>query len=329
MRVLPLILIACILLGANSLDAHDVAAAGPSARELSQVVTGNNAFGSDVYELLASRKGKVFFSPLGLYGALSLGSCGSREETESQMLTALHVKTRPERTHPALAEVVRQLTRDARGTGGRFWMHHGLWRQRGESLGKEFSDVASDCYGAEVNAVRFDAGRTAAGRAINAWARKYGGPHIRKLIRKGDLAGGTQLVITSAVCYAVPAPDAPEPEEPALREPTTRPDASAETSALVFMTKLAEEPEAPADAFSLRSRMHMQELLETLKLGSALNPEADFSGLTGWKNLYLADVIHEASIQVRGERTMACAVTALVFRTTGETVVASTAAGIR
>jgi serpin B len=73
--------------------------------------------------------------------------------------------------------------------------------------------------------------------------------------------------------------------------------------------------------FNMTSQFALAKVLRTLGLSSAFTPgEADLSGMTGSKELFLSTVIHKAFVDVNEEGTEAAAATAVVARTPGPPV---------
>lgn len=68
--------------------------------------------------------------------------------------------------------------------------------------------------------------------------------------------------------------------------------------------------------FRLTSRFELANVLAGLGMRLAFSPKADFSGMTGKKDLYISRVIHQAYVDVNEEGTEAAAATAVVMRLT-------------
>ena len=56
-----------------------------------QAAAADDAFGADLYRLLAAGRGNVVFSPASVAAALQMALCGARGETAAQMAAALHL----------------------------------------------------------------------------------------------------------------------------------------------------------------------------------------------------------------------------------------------
>ena len=69
--------------------------------------------------------------------------------------------------------------------------------------------------------------------------------------------------------------------------------------------------------FTTESSFSLSEQLQALGLEQAFDPNrADFSAMTGQKDLYISDAIHKAFIDVNEEGTEAAAATAIGMSTT-------------
>ncbi len=68
--------------------------------------------------------------------------------------------------------------------------------------------------------------------------------------------------------------------------------------------------------FEMTSKFSMQGVLRSMGMARAFSDDADFSGMTGRRNLFLSAVIHQAYIDVNEEGTEAAAATGAVMKLT-------------
>jgi len=66
--------------------------------------------------------------------------------------------------------------------------------------------------------------------------------------------------------------------------------------------------------FKFQSKFYLKETLKTMGMHDAFDERADFSAMTGRKDLYIGKVIHQADIEVNEEGTEAAAATAVVMQ---------------
>jgi serpin B len=69
--------------------------------------------------------------------------------------------------------------------------------------------------------------------------------------------------------------------------------------------------------FKVETRADLGDVLEAMGMGLAFSPEADFSGITGARDLHIGFVVHQANIDVDENGTEAAAATAVGFDTSG------------
>lgn len=65
--------------------------------------------------------------------------------------------------------------------------------------------------------------------------------------------------------------------------------------------------------FKFQSKFYLKKFLKTMGMHDAFDDRADFSAMTGRKDLYIGKVIHQADIEVNEEGTEAAAATAVVM----------------
>ncbi|MBW2988600.1 serpin family protein [Candidatus Woesearchaeota archaeon] len=68
--------------------------------------------------------------------------------------------------------------------------------------------------------------------------------------------------------------------------------------------------------FKLETKYFMRDTLSDMGMSTAFSLSADFSGMTGGKDIFISDVIHQAFVEVNEEGTEAAAATAVVMKET-------------
>jgi len=99
---------------------------------------------------------------------------------------------------------------------------------------------------------------------------------------------------------------------PALEEALTHAALAQWTSGLA-----SREVAVTLPKFKLTCQFTLGKVLQEMGMGDAFGPAADFSGMTGRRDLYISAVIHKAFVDVNEEGTEAAAATAVVMRLTG------------
>jgi serpin B len=67
--------------------------------------------------------------------------------------------------------------------------------------------------------------------------------------------------------------------------------------------------------FEFDTKYFLEDTLKAMGMPIAFSPAADFSGMTGRKDLYIAYVIHQAYVKVDEKGTEAAAATAVIMKT--------------
>jgi serpin B len=99
---------------------------------------------------------------------------------------------------------------------------------------------------------------------------------------------------------------------PSLEEKLTQANQEKWTSALRKQTVEVYLPK-----FTMTSQFSLKDTLRLMGMTAAFDPEdADFSGMTGNKELYLSAVVHKAFVDVNEEGTEAAAATGVIVETT-------------
>lgn len=77
---------------------------------------------------------------------------------------------------------------------------------------------------------------------------------------------------------------------------------------------LATRPvELSVPKFTFESEFNLSQTLTDMGMPSAFGGEADFSGMTGGRDLFISDVVHKAFVDVNEEGTEAAAATAVIM----------------
>ncbi len=162
------------------------------------VAAADDAFGTDLYQVLAADATDTVFSPVSVVSALLMARCGARGETAAELARALHLGSSPEAAADVLRSLSAMLRGVATGESVTFRVPNTVWVQSGLPLRPEFTarlaEAAATLAGADF-AVAPDAVRAEINRVI---AEQTEGK-ITDLLSAGTIGSATRLVLASAV----------------------------------------------------------------------------------------------------------------------------------
>jgi serpin B len=181
------------------------AAAPQSAENVAAWAEGNTAFAVDLYHVLSTKTGNLFFSPYSISVALAMTSAGAAGDTASQMANALRFGLPPAQLHPAFNAYEQDLETRAQasseGTPFELSIANSLWGQEGFEFTPAFLNLLAENYGAGMRLVDFVQDTEGARLAINAWVSDETRGRIEDLIPQGVLDGMTRLVLANAIYF--------------------------------------------------------------------------------------------------------------------------------
>jgi serpin B len=178
----------------------------PSA-DVEELVTGNNAFATDLLAQLRKPGENLIVSPFSVSLALGMTYAGAKGETESQMASALHFTLPQERLHAAFGTLdlaLRSRGQGAQGKDGqpfRLRISNAAWAQRDYPFVPEYLDVLAQSYGAGVSLLDFLAAPEPSREKINAWVAYETENRIPELLGQGTITEDTRLVLTNAIYF--------------------------------------------------------------------------------------------------------------------------------
>ena len=192
----------------------------------------DDAFGTDLYQLLAEPTADTVFSPVNVASALLMALCGARGRTAEELARALHLDSSPEVAAGALRSLSAILHALTTGESVAFRAPNTVWVQSGLPLRPEFTGQLT---GAAATLADADfAGAPEAARAeINRVIAEQTGGKITGLLPPGTIGSLTRLVLASAV-YLKAAWTNPFPES-ATRDAPFYPDGPDQPGLTVLM----------------------------------------------------------------------------------------------
>jgi serpin B len=171
----------------------------PVAVDRAAVVDGNNAFAFALYGKLRSQSGNLIFSPESISAALAMTYAGAHGNTASEMAKALHFTLPPDRLHPAMGELLRDI--NTPHDGYQLRVADALWAQKGDTLLPDFLNLVKTNYGAAINQVDFKSATEAARMTINEWVAQSTDDKITDLLVPGVLTPKSRLVLTNGAYF--------------------------------------------------------------------------------------------------------------------------------
>jgi serpin B len=171
------------------------------AEHTARVAKDNTAFALDLYARLRSQEGNLFYSPLSMSAALGMTYAGARGETADEMAKALHFDLGPDRLHPALGSLLRDLSGQGKERGYQLSVANALWPQKGYPFLPAFLDLTHKSYDAGLEEVDFRGATEPARKKINHWVEEHTQDRIKELLKPGVLDSNTCLVLTNAIYF--------------------------------------------------------------------------------------------------------------------------------
>ncbi|MDP7036049.1 MAG: serpin family protein, partial [Planctomycetota bacterium] len=161
---------------------------------------------------IRSKEGNLFVSPYSISTALAMTYAGARDNTAAEMARVLHFNVNPDRLHPAMGALIRDLNERKRTKRRRndpdrdkkpFELRtvNTLWGQNGYSFEKPFLDLTRDSYGAGLKRMDFQNQSEKSRLEINRWVEEQTQDRIKDLIPKPDITRDTRLVLTNAIYF--------------------------------------------------------------------------------------------------------------------------------
>lgn len=173
-----------------------------SPGDVASVASGMEAFGTNLYAMLATGDGNLVFSPSSIVTALAMTYIGARGVTAEEMARVLHVELDDEAFHQAmnaldLALESRSFTEGDEGV--QLSTANSLWGQQGVTFEQPFLDTLGADYGSGMRLVDFKTAAEQARIQINEWVASETNDNILDLVPRGALDSLTRLVLVNAV----------------------------------------------------------------------------------------------------------------------------------
>jgi serpin B len=188
----------------------------------------DDAFGADLYRVLAAGDGGLVFSPASIAAALRLALLGARGATAAELAAVLHLAG-PEEAAGGLRLLAAAGAAEAGETGEvTCRAPAGVWLQTGLPVRPEFTGAVAGPGPVVVRDADFAAAPEQARQLINKVIAEQTEGRIADLLGPGSIGAATRLVLASAVylkaAWAHPFPagaTTPAPFHPAAGPPVT------------------------------------------------------------------------------------------------------------
>jgi len=171
---------------------------GAALADAQQAAQADDAFGADLYRLLAAGvTGNMIFSPVSISAALRMALLGARGDTAAQLAATLHLPG-PQ----AAADGLRLLSAGlARLSSGDVTVRapNTMWVQAGLPLLPEFTDALARMAAAQVRGADFGHAAEQARLEINETIADQTAGKIKDLLGRGVIDAATRLVLANAV----------------------------------------------------------------------------------------------------------------------------------
>lgn len=166
--------------------------------------TGINAFAFDLHARFGSTKGNVFASPFSISTALAMTAGGAQVNTLVQMAKTLRCPGTSGNPigHALFSELMFQLAGpEKRLRPFQLSVANGLFAQSDYRWKKEFEQLATGRYLAEIRRVNFRKDSEKARVAINKWTEEQTKDKIKNLFAEGAIDALTRLVLVNAIHF--------------------------------------------------------------------------------------------------------------------------------
>jgi serpin B len=173
---------------------------------LDELVSGNQDFAFDLYQVISKKDGNLFFSPYSISLALAMTYAGAMGDTEREMAETLHFTLSQEDLHEALNALDLLLESRSEGAGDedvgfKLNIANAIWGQEGYEFLSEFLDILAQNYGAGLRLLDYAGDPEGSRQTINDWVSDQTEGKIEDLIPPGVIDATTRLVLANAIYF--------------------------------------------------------------------------------------------------------------------------------
>lgn len=166
------------------------------------VVSGNTAFGVNLYDQLNNEAGNVFYSPFSVSAALAMTAAGAKGETLTQMQKVLHLPPEQGIADSGFQKLFAALNAgDPKTRGFTLSVANAIFAQKGYPWRPEFKNRVTGQYGAGLKEADFISNPEEERKTINTWVEKETRDRIKDLLAKGTITPLTRMVLANAIYF--------------------------------------------------------------------------------------------------------------------------------
>jgi len=174
-----------------------------------QLGESNRAFAFDLYRQVTQGSSEnTFFSPYCVSLALAMTYAGAKDETKSEMMSALRFDLPEPELHAAFNAADLELKgrpgeaiEDQPDKGVRLELTNAFFVQSGRRPGDAFLDVLATNYDAGVQMIDLQGEPERSRTAINGWVADHTEDRIQELLRAGSIDASTVFVLVNAIYF--------------------------------------------------------------------------------------------------------------------------------
>jgi serine protease inhibitor len=189
----------------------DVPRAAADAEEATAAARSVNAFGLDLYRVLATGEDNLVFSPTSIATALGMARAGARGDTAADLDAVLYELASDQHVNwlnsldLALAERSGTYTDDA-GTAHEVSLEvaNAYFAQHGLSFEGAYLEALASRFGAGMRLVDFERDPEAARRLIVEWASDQTRGRIPEILKAGEVTASWRLALVNAIYLKAP-----------------------------------------------------------------------------------------------------------------------------
>ncbi len=175
------------------------------AKEIAELAKDNNAFALDLYQSLRSTDGNLIYSPYSISLALAMTFGGARNETESQMASALHFNLPQAQLHPAFNALDLALAQGGKAQSQdqplQLNIANAVWAEQTYPFLQNYLDLIALNYGAGIHLADFVNQYEPTRAQINGWVSDQTKNKINNLLSPGTLNPNTRMVLVNAIYF--------------------------------------------------------------------------------------------------------------------------------